>query len=89
MDPAPEPTIRPMPWLQTVTAKAGYADTETIKKARGKGFPKPKQASSRGDDYVAEGYEKRGTFVIDLVTRKVGPQQTDVVPDKRSAIRDP
>jgi len=62
---------------QTVTVKVGYADAATIKKACGKGFPKPKQTFgklSRGDAYVPEGYEKRGQFIIDLVTRKVTPQ---------------
>jgi hypothetical protein len=60
-----------------VTVKAGYADAETIKKACSKAFPKPKQTFgklARGDAYVPEGFEKRGTFVIDLVTRKVTPQ---------------
>lgn len=69
--------IKAGPRPQTVTVKAGYADTETIKKACGKGFPKPKQIFgklARGDAYVPEGFEKRGMFVIDLVTRKVTPQ---------------
>jgi hypothetical protein len=69
--------IKAGPRPQTVTVKAGYADAGTIKKACGKGFPKPKQITSklaRGDAYVPEGFEKRGTFVIDLATRKVTPQ---------------
>jgi hypothetical protein len=66
--------IKPGPRPRTVSVKAGYADAETIKKACSKGFPKPKQTFGkllRGDAYVPEGFEKRGTFVIDLVTRKV------------------
>jgi hypothetical protein len=66
--------IKPRPRPQTVAVKAGYADAETIKKACGKGFPKPKQVYgklARGNAYVPAGYEKRGTFTIDLVTRKV------------------
>jgi hypothetical protein len=69
--------IKAGPQPQTVTVKAGYADADTIKKACSKGFPKPKQITgklARGDAYVPEGYEKRGTFIIDLVTRKVTPQ---------------
>jgi hypothetical protein len=69
--------IKPGPRPQTVTVKASYADAETIRKACGKGFPKPKEVFgqlARGDAYVPDGYEKRGTFVIDLVTRKVTPQ---------------
>jgi hypothetical protein len=65
------------PRPQTVTVKAGYADAETIRKACSRGFPKPKKTFgklTRGDAYVPEGFEKRGTFVIDLVTRKVTPQ---------------
>jgi hypothetical protein len=70
--------IKPGPRPQTVTVKVAYADAGTIKKACGKGFPKPKETFgelTRGDAYVPEGFEKRGTFVIDLVTRKVTPQQ--------------
>jgi hypothetical protein len=69
--------IKAGPRPQTVIVKAGYADAETIKKACSKGFPKPKQTFgklARGDAYVPEGYEKRGTFIIDLATRKVTPQ---------------
>ena len=43
----------------------GHADAETIKKACNKGFPKPKQTFgklTRGDAYVPEGFEKRGTL---------------------------
>jgi len=69
--------IKAGPRPETVMVKAGYADAETIKKACAKGFPKPKQTFgklTRGDAYVPEGYEKRSTFIIDLVTRKVTPQ---------------
>ena len=69
--------IKPGPRPQTLTVKAGYADAGTIKKACASGFPKSKQTFgklARGDAYVPEGYEKRGTFMIDLVTRKVSPQ---------------
>ena len=69
--------IKAGPRPQTLTVNVGYADAATIKKACGKGFPKPKQTFgklSRGDAYVPEGYEKRGQFIIDLVTRKVTPQ---------------
>jgi hypothetical protein len=69
--------IKAGPRPQTVTVTAGYADAETIKKACSKGFPKPKQTFgklARGDAYVPEGFEKRGTFVIDLVTRRVDKQ---------------
>jgi hypothetical protein len=70
--------IKAGPRPQTLTVKAGYADAATIRKACSKGFPKPKQTFgklARGDAYVPEGYEKRGTFVVDLATRKVGPQR--------------
>lgn len=69
--------VKAGPRPQTLTVKAGYADAETIRKACSKGFPKPKQTSgklARADAYVPEGYQKRGTFIIDLVTRKVTPQ---------------
>jgi hypothetical protein len=69
--------IKPGSRAQTITVKAKYADAETIKRACGKGFPKPKEVFGTlapGDAYVPKGYEKRGTFVIDLVTRKVTPQ---------------
>jgi hypothetical protein len=69
--------IKPGPRPQTVTVKASYADAETIRKACGKKFPKPKKVFGKlepGDAYVPDGYEKRGTFVIDLVTRKVTQQ---------------
>jgi hypothetical protein len=69
--------IKPGPRTQTVSVKAAYADAETIKKACAKKFPKPKETFGklqRGDAYVPEGFEKRGTFVIDLVTRKVEKQ---------------
>jgi hypothetical protein len=69
--------IKPGPRPQTVSVKASYADAGTIKKACGKGFPKPKEIFGKltpGDAYVPDGYAKRGTFVIDLVTRKVTAQ---------------
>ncbi len=69
--------IKPGPRPQTVSVKASYADAETIKKACGKGFPKPREVFgklARGDAYVPDGYAKRGTFIIDLVTRKVTAQ---------------
>lgn len=69
--------IKVGPRPQTVSVKASYADAGTIKKACGKGFPKPKEVFGKlspGDAYVPDGYEKRGTFIIDLVTRKVTAQ---------------
>ena len=69
--------IKPGPRPQTLTVNASYADAATIKKACGKGFPKPKEVFGElalGDAYVPAGYEKRGRFIIDLVTRKVMPQ---------------
>jgi hypothetical protein len=69
--------IKAGPRPQTVSVKAGYADAETIKRACSKGFPKPKETFgklARGDAYVSEGFEKRGTFIIDLVTHKVDKQ---------------
>jgi hypothetical protein len=62
------------PRPRTVAIKLDYADAATIKTACGKGFPKPKKLFgklSRGEAYVPTGYEKKGNFVIDLVTRKV------------------
>ena len=69
--------IKPGPRPQTVSVKASYADAETIRKACAKGFSKPKQTFGKlspGDAYVPDGYAKRGTFIIDLVTRKVTAQ---------------
>lgn len=69
--------IKPGPRPQTVTVKASHADAATVSKACSGGFPKPKEVFGTlapGDAYVPTGYEKRGTFVIDLVTRKVTPQ---------------
>jgi hypothetical protein len=69
--------IKPGPQPQTVTVKVSYADAATIKKACAKGFPRPKQIFGKlspGEAYVPDGYAKRGTFTIDLVTRKVTPQ---------------
>ena len=62
------------PRPQTVAVKLGYADAGTIRTACGKGFPRPKKLFgklSKGEAYVPPGYEKKGNFVIDLVTRKV------------------
>ncbi|CAN7443086.1 hypothetical protein LJR220_004006 [Bradyrhizobium sp. LjRoot220] len=69
--------IKAGPRPQTVSVTVSYADAETITKACRKGFPKPKEVFgrlSRGEAYVPEGYEKRGNFIVDLVTRKVAPQ---------------
>lgn len=66
--------IKPGPRPQTVSVKVSYADAATIRKACSKGFPRPKETYgtlSPGDAYVPTGYEKRGSFIIDLVTRKV------------------
>lgn len=66
--------IKPGPRPQTVSVKVSYADAATIKRACARGFPKPKETFgtlSPGDAYVPGGYEKRGSFIIDLVTRKV------------------
>ncbi len=66
--------VKPGPRPQTITVKAAYADAGTIRKACSKGFPKPKETFGklpRGTAYVPEGYEKRGTLLIDLATRKV------------------
>ena len=62
------------PRPQTVAVKLKYADAGTIRTACGKGFPRPKELFgklSRGEAYVPAGYEKKGDFIIDLVTRKV------------------
>jgi hypothetical protein len=70
--------IKAGPRPQTLTVNVRYADAETIKKACGKGFPKPKEIFGEltpGDAYVPDGYEKRGRFMIDLVARKVTPQR--------------
>ncbi len=66
--------LRAGPRPQTVTAKLDYADAGIIRTACGKGFPRPKKLFgklSRGEAYVPPGYEKKGNFVIDLVTRKI------------------
>lgn len=66
--------LSPGPRPKTVTIKLDYADAATIKTACGKGFPRPKKTFgklARGEAYVPEGYAKSGSFVIDLVTRKV------------------
>ena len=66
--------IKPGRRPQTVTVKASYADARTIRTACRKGFPKPKETFGKlapGDAYVPSGFEKRGTFTIDIVTRKV------------------
>ena len=69
--------IKAGPRPQTVTVMVRHADASTIRKACRKGFPRPKEVFgklSRGEAYVPDGYEKRGKFIIDLVTRKVTPQ---------------
>ena len=66
--------LRAGPRPQTVAVKLEYADAGTIRTACGKGFPRPKELFgklSRGEAYVPTGYEKKGDFIIDLVTRKV------------------
>lgn len=66
--------LRAGPRPQTVAVKLKYADAGTIRTACGKGFPRPKELFgklSRGEAYVPAGYEKKGDFIIDLVTRKV------------------
>ncbi|MGH6678413.1 MAG: hypothetical protein ACREDL_05665 [Bradyrhizobium sp.] len=68
--------LRPGPRANTVSVDASYADAGTIRTACGKGFPKPKETYgdlAPGDAYVPDGFEKNGTFVIDLLTRKVTP----------------
>jgi hypothetical protein len=64
---------RPM----TVSLQASWADTETFRTACGKGFARPVEAIGDlvpGDAWVPDDRMKRGTVVVDLVTRKVGMQ---------------
>jgi hypothetical protein len=62
---------------RTVSAEISFADTETIRTACGKGFPKPKETFGKlspGEAYVPEGFEKHGRRTIDLVTRQIVPE---------------
>lgn len=64
------------PRPETVAVTVDYADAATIKTACAKGFPKPKETFGTlapGDAWVPPGREKKGRFIIDLVTRKVVP----------------
>jgi hypothetical protein len=65
------------PRPDTVAVTIDYADSDTIKTACRRGFPRPKEVFgklARGEAYVPEGFEKQGRFVVDLVTRKVVPE---------------
>jgi len=65
------------PRPETVTAEATFADTDTVRTACGKGFPKPKETFGElapGDAYVPEGFEKHGKLVIDVVSRKIAAE---------------
>jgi hypothetical protein len=53
--------------------EATYADAATIKTACGKGLPKPRDAV--GELVSGDANVKSGRLIIDLVTRKVPPQQ--------------
>jgi len=62
------------PRPDTVAVTIDYADSDTIKTACRRGFPRPKEVFGKltpGEAYVPDGYEKQGRFVVDLVTRKV------------------
>jgi hypothetical protein len=64
------------PRPDTVTVEASYADTEIVRTACGKGFPKPQETFgelAKGEAYVPAGYQKRGKVVIDIVRRKAEP----------------
>ena len=64
---------RPM----TVSVDASFADAETVRIACGKGFAKPAEAVTDlvpGDAWMPDDRMKRGTVVIDLVTRKIAHQ---------------
>jgi hypothetical protein len=70
--------LRAGPRANTVSVDASYADAATIRTACGKGFPKPKETYgdlAPGDAYVPDGFEKNGTFTIDLLTRKAAPRE--------------
>jgi hypothetical protein len=64
---------RPM----TVSLEASWADAEIFRVACGKGFPRPAEAIGErppGEVWVPDDRMKRGTIVVDLVTRKVMAQ---------------
>lgn len=68
--------LRAGPRPLTVTVEASYADAHIINTACSGGFPKPQddlQTPAEGDAFVPEGSERKGSFVVDLVTRKVEP----------------
>lgn len=70
--------LRAGPRRATVAVDASFADAGIVRTACGKGFPRPKETFGTlapGDAYVPSGHEKSGTFVVDLVTRKVEPQR--------------
>lgn len=61
----------------TVTVSVDHADAATVRAACARKLPKPKETFGRlpkGQAYVPAGYEKKVTFLIDLVTRKAAPQ---------------
>ena len=61
----------------TVIVDTTYADAQLIATVCAKDYPRPAEAIgllAPGDAYVPTGREKSGTFVIDLVTRKVTAQ---------------
>jgi hypothetical protein len=70
--------LRAGPRPMTVTVDASFADEETVRTACDKGFAAPTDTDDTpplpGDAYVPSGSEKTGTFTIDLVTRKIVPQ---------------
>lgn len=64
------------PRKETVAFDATWADADIFRTACGKGFPQPKEifgTLAKGDAFVPPGYEKKGSVIIDLVTRKVIP----------------
>ncbi|WP_407167006.1 hypothetical protein [Bradyrhizobium sp. ORS 111] len=64
------------PRRNSVAIDVEYADDETIRTACGEGFPKPKELFydlAAGEALVPPGYEKKGRFTIDLLTRKIAP----------------
>jgi hypothetical protein len=65
---------RPM----TVTVSVDHADAAIVRAACARKLPKPKETFGKlpkGEAYVPAGYEKKATFIIDLATRKVSPQE--------------
>lgn len=68
-------SVGPRP--KTMTVEATYADAATIATACGDGFPKPQETFgylAPGDAYLPDGHEKSGKLTLDIVTRKVTPQ---------------